>query len=135
VFRAGLELPLLQAGTWCVSALVRLGLITNLASRARALRRFSERFIGFGSDVGGMAVEMQGKGRDGSPLHLRWWLVADAGQGPEVPVTPAVVLARKLASGRLTTKGAQPCVGLLALEQIEAGFSGYAMYTGTDVIS
>lgn len=134
VFRAGLELPLLQAGTWCASALVRLDLITNLASHARTLRRFSERFIGFGSDVGGMVVEMDGKGRDGSPLHLRWWLVADAGHGPEVPVTPAVVLARELAEGRLTTKGAKPCMGLLALEQIEAGFSGYALRTGTEVV-
>jgi saccharopine dehydrogenase-like NADP-dependent oxidoreductase len=135
VFRAGLELSLLQAGTWCASALVRLGLIKNLASHARSLRRFSEGFIGFGSDVGGMVVEMDGKGRDGSPLHLRWWLVADAGQGPEVPVTPAVVLARELADGRLITKGAQPCMGLLALEQIEAGFSGYALRTGVEVIA
>ena len=134
VFRAGLELSLLQAGTWCASALVRLGLIKNLASHARTLRRFSERFIGFGSDVGGMVVEMGGKGRDGSPLHLRWWLVADAGQGPEVPVTPAVVLACELADGRLITKGAQPCMGLLGLEQIEAGFSGYALHTGVEVI-
>lgn len=134
VFRAGLELPLLQTGTWCAAALVRLGLIANLASHARTLRRFSERFIRFGSDVGGMVVEVRGKGRDGSRLHLRWWLVADAGKGPEVPVTPAVVLARELADGRLTAKGAQPCVGLLGLEQIEAGLSGYAVRTGVEVI-
>jgi len=134
VFRAGLELPLLQAGTWCAASLVRLGLIKNLASHAPGLRRLSERFIGFGSDVGGMVVEMGGKGRDGSPLHLRWWLVADAGHGPEVPVTPAVVLAGELADGRLITRGAQPCMGLLGLEQIEAGFSGYALRTGVEVI-
>lgn len=134
VFRAGLELSLLQAGTWCAAALVRLGLIKNLASHARGLRRFTERFIGFGSDVGGMVVEMEGKGRDGSPLHLRWWLVADAGHGPEVPVTPAVVLACELADGRLITKGAQPCMGLLGLEQIEADFSAYALRTGIEVI-
>jgi saccharopine dehydrogenase-like NADP-dependent oxidoreductase len=134
VFRAGLELSLLQAGTWCASALVRLGVIRNLAMHAPALRRISERFIGFGSDVGGMVVEVHGKGRDGSPLHLRWWLVADAGHGPEVPVTPTVVLAGELADGRLAAKGAQPCMGLLGLEQIEAGFSAYAVRTGVKVI-
>lgn len=134
VFRAGLELPLLQAGTWCAAALVRLGVIKNLASHARALRRFSERFILFGSDVGGMVVELRGKDHDGAPLHLRWWLVADAGHGPEVPVTPAVVLARELADGRLITKGAQPCTGLLGLGQIESGFSGYAVRTGVEAI-
>lgn len=134
VFRAGLELPLLQAGIWCASALVRLGLIKKLTTHAHALRRISERFIGLGSDVGGMVVEVCGKGRDGSPLRLRWWLVADAGEGPDVPVTPAVVLARELADRRLTTKGAQPCLGLLGLGQIEAGFSGYAVRTGVEVI-
>jgi saccharopine dehydrogenase-like NADP-dependent oxidoreductase len=134
VFRAGLELPLLNWGTWCAAALVRMGLIGDLASHARTLRRFSEHFIGAGSDVGGMVVEARGTGRDGSPLCLRWWLMADTGQGPEVPVTPAVVLARELADGRLVTRGAQPCMGLLSLEQIEAGFSGYALRTGVEVL-
>jgi hypothetical protein len=109
-------------------------LIGDLASHARTLRRFSEHFIGAGSDVGGMVVEARGTGRDGSPLCLRWWLMADTGQGPEVPVTPAVVLARELADGRLVTRGAQPCMGLLSLEQIEAGFSGYALRTGVEVL-
>jgi saccharopine dehydrogenase-like NADP-dependent oxidoreductase len=135
VFRAGLELPLLHAGTWCAAVLVRLGLIRALASHAPALRRFSECFIRFGSDVGGMVVELKGQGLDGSPLHLRWWLVADAGHGPQVPVTPAVVLAQELADGRLNEKGARPCMGLLKLAQIEAGFSGYALRTGVEVIT
>ena len=134
LFRAGLELPLLNVGMWGAAALVRMGLITNLASHAHTLRRFSERFVGFGSDIGGMVVEMRGKGRDGSPLHLRWWLVADAGHGPEVPVTPAVVLARELAEGRLRASGAQPCMGLLTLRQIEFGFSGYEVRTGIEVM-
>jgi hypothetical protein len=133
-FRAGLELPLLNWGTWCAAALVRMGVVRNLASHARTLRRLSERLLRFGSDVGGMIVELRGNGHDGAPLGLRWWLVADAGHGPEVPVTPAVVLARELADGRLTAKGAQPCMGLLSLGQIEAGFAGYALRTGVEVI-
>jgi saccharopine dehydrogenase-like NADP-dependent oxidoreductase len=132
MFRAGLELPLLQGGTWCAAALVRLGLIRNLAAYAPALRRFSELFIRFGSDVGGMTVELSGTGKDGQPLRLRWWLSADAGDGPQVPVTPAVVLARCMADGMIAAKGAMPCVGLLTLEQIEAGFDGYALRTGVE---
>lgn len=135
LFRAGLELPVLQTGTWCAAALVRAGLIRDLAAHAPALRRFSQRFMRFGSDVGGMVVELKGQGIDGSPLHLRWWLVAKAGDGPQVPVTPAVVLARELADGRLKAQGAQPCMGLLTLAQIEAGLSGYALRTGVDTLS
>ena len=135
VFRAGLELPLLHAATWCVAALVRLGVIHNLAAFAPALRRLSERFIRFGSTTGGMVVELSGIGLDGTPLRLRWWLRAEAGDGPQVPVTPAMVLAQRLADGLVKVTGAQPCMGLLTLAQIEAGFENYAIRCGVDTLS
>jgi len=134
LFRAGLELPLLQGGTWCAAGLVRLGLIRNLAKYAPRLRRLSELFIRFGSDIGGMVVELGGIGVDGAPLRLRWWLDAAAGDGPQVPVTPAVVLAQRLADGLVVVKGAQPCMGLLTLEQLVAGFAGYALHTGLEAL-
>jgi len=134
LFRAGLELPLLQWGTWCAAWLVRLGLVRNLAAYAPRLRRFSERFIRFGSDVGGMVVELAGRGIDGAPLRLRWWLDAAAGDGPQVPVTPAVVLAQRLVDGLVTAKGAQPCMGLLTLDQLTDGFAGYALRTGLELL-
>ena len=134
LFRAGLELPLLQGGTWCAAWLVRLGLIRNLAVYAPRLRRFSERFIRFGSDVGGMVVELSGSDIDAAPLRVRWWLDAAAGDGPQVPVTPAVVLAQRLADGLVAAKGAQPCMGLLTLDQLTNGFAGYALRTGLEVL-
>jgi len=134
IFRAGLELPLLQTGTWCVAALVRLGLIRDLAAHAPMLRRLSERFIRFGSDVGGMTVELSGTDADGTPLRLRWWLSADAGDGPQVPVTPAVVLAQQWADGQLTATGARPCMGLLTLDQLQSGFDPYAIRCGVEVL-
>lgn len=135
LFRAGLELPLLQWATWSMAVLVRLGVIRNLARHAPALRRLSERFVGLGSDVGGMAVELRGEDREGQPLHLRWWLDADAGDGPQVPVTPAIVLARRMADGLVDAKGAMPCMGLLTLEQIIEGFDGFALRTGLETVS
>jgi hypothetical protein len=134
LFRAGLELPLLQTGTWCAAVLVRLGLIRHLAAHAPRLRRFSEWFLRFGTDIGGMAVELRGIGSDGMPLGLRWWLDAAEGDGPQVPVTPAVVLAQRLADGLVEARGALPCMGLLTLDQLTAGFDGYALRTGLDVL-
>jgi saccharopine dehydrogenase-like NADP-dependent oxidoreductase len=135
LFRAGLELPLLQAGVWCAALLVRMGWLRNLASHAAFLRRMSEWFIRFGSDVGGMAVELSGIGIDGRSLRLRWWLDASAGDGPQVPVTPAVVMAQRLADNLLSAgAGATPCMGLLTLDQLLAGFEGYALRTGVDVL-
>lgn len=132
IFRAGLELPLLQAATWCAALLVRLGLIRDLAARAPMLRRLSERFIRFGSDVGGMAVELGGTDLEGAPLRLRWWLSAGAGNGPQVPATPAVVLAQQLADGKISATGAHACMGLLTLDQLVSGFDGYAIQCGVD---
>lgn len=134
LFRAGLELPLLQGGTWCAAWLVRLGLIRDLAAYAPRLRRFSECFVRFGSDIGGIVVELAGTGMDGAPLRLRWWLDAAAGDGPQVPVTPAVALAQRLADGLVAAKGAQPCMGLLTLDQLMDGFAGYALRTGLEVL-
>jgi hypothetical protein len=134
MFRAGLELPLLHTGTWCAAALVRLGLIRDLAAHAPLLRHLSERFISFGSDVGGMTVELSGKDPAGAALHLRWWLRADAGDGPQVPVTPAVVLAQQWADGKINATGAHACMGLLTLDQLVSGFDGYAIICGADTL-
>lgn len=134
IFRAGLELPLLQWATWVMGVLVRLGLIRNLAHHAPALRRMSEWFVRFGSDVGGMLVELRGTDEQGRPLNLCWWLDADAGDGPQVPVTPAIVLARRLAGDLMEAKGAMPCMGLLTLDQIVEGFDGFALRTGIETM-
>lgn len=133
-FRAGLELPLLHTGTSCAAALVRLGLIRDLAAHAPMLRRLSERFLRFGSDVGGMTVELSGTDPAGAPLHLRWWLSAGAGDGPQVPATPAVVLAQQWADGKISATGARACMGLLRLDQLVSGFHGYAIRCGVDTL-
>jgi saccharopine dehydrogenase-like NADP-dependent oxidoreductase len=135
MFRAGLELRLLHGATWCAAALVRLGLVRDLARHAVRLRRLSDRVLAWGTDVGGMVVELRGSDTAGQSLRLRWWLEAAAGDGPEVPVTPAVVIAHRLAQGNLATIGAQPCVGLLSLGEIIDGLAAFAIRTGTDDVT
>jgi saccharopine dehydrogenase-like NADP-dependent oxidoreductase len=133
-FRAGLELPLLHGGTWLAAALVRMGVLRDLARHAGRLRRWSEWFMRWGSDVGGMTVELSGEDASGRPLRVRWWLEAAAGEGPEVPVTPALVLAQRLADGTLPVIGAMPCVGLLDLEALMAALAPFAVRSGAEVL-
>jgi hypothetical protein len=45
-----------------------------------------------------------------------------------------VVLAQRLADGLVAAKGAQPCMGLLTLDHLVAGFGGYALHTGLEVL-
>jgi saccharopine dehydrogenase-like NADP-dependent oxidoreductase len=135
VFRAGLELKRLHFGTLAAAWLVRLGLIRDLARYAPRLRRFSEWFLAAGSDVGGMVVELAGRDAQGQPLRLRWSLSAIAGDGPQIPAMPAVVLARKLADGELSACGAMPCMGLFTLDEALAALTGYAIETRLDIVT
>jgi saccharopine dehydrogenase-like NADP-dependent oxidoreductase len=134
-FRAGLELKRLHFGTLAAAWLVRLGLVRDLARYAPLLRRLSERFLDAGSDVGGMVVELAGRDAQGRPLRLRWSLSAAAGHGPQIPATPAVVLARKLADGQLPSRGAMPCMGLFALEEVLAALDGFAVETRLETLT
>ena len=134
-FRAGLELKRLHFATLAAACLVRLGLVCDLGRHAPRLRRLSERFLSSGSDVGGMVVELVGRDTHGRPLRLCWALSAAAGDGPQIPATPAVVLARKLADGDLRACGAMPCMGLFTLDEALAALTGFAITTRLDVVT
>lgn len=133
-FRAGLELYRLHFGLWMFAWLARMGLAKNLPRHASRLRRMSEWFLRAGSDEGGMVVQLRGMDPQGQPLHLRWTIHAGAGDGPQIPAIPAVVLARKLADGQLVQRGAMPCMGLFTLDEALTALSGYAMTTKLETL-
>ena len=125
VFRAGLEIPLLHLGTWLLSWLVRAGLVNNWSDHAPALKRISEGFQHLGSTRGGMHVELRGLDHDGRPLRRCWTLLADSGDGPQIPCTAAVVMAKKLARGEIDSAGAMPCLGFFTLEEFMQALAGF----------
>ena len=125
VFRAGLEIPLLHLGTWLLSWLVRAGLVNNWSDYAPALKRISEWFEHWGSTRGGMHVELQGLDHHGRPLRHCWTLLADSGDGPQIPCTAAVVIAKKLARGEIDTAGAMSCLGFFTIEEFMQALEGF----------
>src|SRR6266513_5672281 len=127
-FGAGLELPLLHFGLWLLSWPSRWRWIAPLEAHAERLRRSSEWFAKLGTDVGAMHVEMHGF-RRGHQLDVIWTLVAGHGDGPQIPCTPAIVIARKLAAGTLVARGALPCIGLFSLEECLRELEGYDVRT------
>jgi NAD(P)-dependent dehydrogenase (short-subunit alcohol dehydrogenase family) len=134
-FRAGLELRRLHFGTWLLAWLVRLGVIHDLARHAHRLRRISEWFLRAGTDEGGMLMFLEGIDKHSRPLRLRWSLHAAAGDGPQIPAMPAVVLARKKADGMLTARGATPCMGLFDLDEALAALADYDVRAELDIIT
>lgn len=128
-FRAGLELRRMHFGLWLAGWLVRARLLRSLEPWAGPLLRLSRRWQDTGSDVGLMCVDLSGLDHDGRPLRLRWTLFAAEGDGPQVPATAAVVLARKLVRGQLPGSGARACLDLFTLEEFLAGLAGFAVTT------
>lgn len=128
-FRAGLELKRLHFGLWLLSWLAHWRLLGGLDRHARWLKSISELFASAGSDVGAMHVDLRGVDADGKALRLVWQLVALDGDGPEIPATAAVILARKLAQSQLVERGAMPCTGLFTLGEFIEALDGYAVRT------
>jgi len=118
-FQAGLELSFLHLGTWLLSFLPRYGIIDNLKYYARPLKWISEKFIIFGSHAGGMYLEMKGLDLSGKEHQRKWFIVAEHGDGPSIPVVPAAVLTKKLAKGEITVTGAMPCLGFFNMSEFE----------------
>jgi hypothetical protein len=85
----------------------------------------SNRLVGFGSTVGGMHIEISGRSKDTQPLSLTWNLVARQNHGPEIPCTPALILARKLIADEISTRGAVPCLGMFSLSDFASELSDF----------
>ena len=61
-------------------------------------------------------------------IELQWFLLAKAGDGPQIPVVPALILAKKcLSTDSLPLVGASPCVGLVTLEEYQHALQQYAV--------
>ena len=115
-FGAGVELGFMQWALWLLSWPVRWRWPLDLTRFAGVLLMASRWFDGLGSHTGGMHVVMRGVGLDGQALTRTWHVVAEKGDGPNIPCVPAIVLATRLAKGEAMPAGARACVGLVSLE-------------------
>jgi hypothetical protein len=129
IFRAGLELGVLHHGVAALGLLVRCGILTSLAALARPLRLLAELFKPFGSDRGGMRVDVLLENHAGQLLRRIWTLAADGGDGLYVPTLPALAALKMLASGTLQWRGAGPCTGFVPYAAIAAEFGHHNIGT------
>lgn len=128
-FRAALELPLLQRCLATMAWLRHHGVPLPMEALASVFARVGRRFDRFGSDLGGMRVELRGL-RNGKEQVLHWDLTAPMLHGPEIPCFAAILLARKLADGAVLPLGAHACMGLLTLAEFEVEFARWQIESG-----
>ena len=127
-FQAGLELGLLHYGMWLMAGIARIGLVRDWSRWSKPIVRASEWFIRWGTDTGGMQINLRGLDHQQQPLHLKWVLGATEGIGPYIPTLSALILARRLISGELSERGAIPCMNLFPLSAFEQEAQGLAIY-------
>ena len=127
MFRAGMELDVLNAGLSVFRRLRQLVPIRVTPARARFMKWLSDLLLPFGSDRGAMQVAVTGKVN--GTIHQRIWrLVAEAGDGPYVPCIVARALLR---APDKVAPGARPCLSEIPLADIEAALSDIAVSTAT----
>ncbi len=129
-FSAGMESKLLHFGMWLTSWLVRLKLPINLKKHAKFLLNCSHYFDRFGTADGGMHMIINGTDHRDQPKKIKWFVIAKKGHGPQIPIIPVVILAKQLLSDEHSQLiGAQPCVGLVTLENYLNHLSGLDITT------
>jgi hypothetical protein len=132
-FRAALEVSAQHFALWTLAGLRRAGLPLPLTRWAAHLNRVGTWLDRFGSDCGGMRVDLGGTVSGGARQRIRWQLTAPGNHGPEIPCMAAVLLALKLARGEAVPLGARPCMGLLSLEDFAPEFARWGITSGIEV--
>jgi hypothetical protein len=120
--RAGLGIGFLHLALSALSRAVRLGVLPRLDRFARPLKRVVDLFDGVGTDAGALHVRVLARDAHARTTSRTATLVAEHGDGPQVPAAPAAVLVKKLLRlpgySPLERRGAFPCVGVLTREEI-----------------
>ncbi|MEM7779110.1 MAG: saccharopine dehydrogenase NADP-binding domain-containing protein [Pseudomonadota bacterium] len=124
-FAAGHETLPLHFGTWLLSWGVRLRLLPQLSAWSNWLLRLSFLFDWMGSDESGFHMFIKGYDNDGAPVERRHYIIAREGHGPNIPCTPAIVIARKLARGEALEPGARACVGIVSLDELREALAPF----------
>lgn len=68
---------------------------------------------------------LSGKNHQNQPLTIRWDLVALENHGPLIPTIPALVLAKKIAQGQLSQRGAMHAINLMRLEDFTSAVEAF----------
>jgi hypothetical protein len=124
VFKAGLELGIMQQGLRFIGLLVQFGLIKDLPRWADIMQWLANVLYPFGTDKGGMLVEATG-----DRCVARWSLAAGQGLGPNVPILPALAL---LLRRNDLAAGARTAAGLVNLQELETHFRRIGLSTTFD---
>lgn len=126
-FKAGTELSLHNRALWLGSWLVRHGLVKDLSSLAPLAERLQRMTASWGSDRSAMIVRLFGHAGT-RRLERRWTLIADSGDGPEIPALSVPLVVEHILSGA-EGPGARDAGTVLRLQEYSPAFEDLAIKT------
>lgn len=129
IFRAGTELGFHNRCLRMASWLVRAGLIDDLSRFASVAERMQRLTAKSGSDRSAMQVRLYGFAGD-RRLVRQWTLIADRGDGPEIPALSVPLVVERILLGQEAT-GARDAGSSLRLKDYAQPFAGLAITTET----
>lgn len=118
LFYAGLELTLFQRSLQLAGWLRSKKLCPNLKLFTGLFHALATPLEPFGTDMGGMVVQVNGRRDDGTPVQKEWRLIAQSGDGPIVPVLAAAALIDRWRSNS-PKPGARACICETTRSEIE----------------
>lgn len=124
-FRAGTDIALQTLSLWLLSWPVRWLRVASLARLAFMVPPLQRLTCFLGSDRSAMSVTLKGLS-GGRGIERRWTLIADDGDGPEIPTLAAALLAEAILAGAIPP-GAGDASRLLDLEQFEPLFASLSV--------
>ncbi|MBX7534143.1 saccharopine dehydrogenase NADP-binding domain-containing protein [Qipengyuania sp. GH1] len=122
-FLAGHEVAPLHFGLWIAGLLRRWRLLPNLARFAPLLVQLSRPFNDLSKGRSGFYMVIEGVDPAGQSVSRRHWIIARSGDGPNIPVIPVILIARKLARGVQLAPGARPCLDVITLDEYRNAFA------------
>lgn len=122
-FYAGTELYFQHFGLWMMSWLVKWGFVKSLQPLGKILVKIANMFDWLGSSNSAFHMKMSGVNKDGAAISKTFYLTAKDGHGPYIPCMPAILLAKKLASGDFKKKGAFSSMRLVSFTEYMAALS------------
>ena len=128
-FRAGTESGLANTALWLASWAVRWGMLRSLSAGKNWLLPAQRLTALWGGDRSGMIVRVFGFIGE-RRVERRWSLIAETGDGPEIPTLAAALLVGKIARGEVAP-GARDAGEALTLREFEPLFAQLAIKHAT----